>query len=256
VLSLFLTKDSTGLTCVDDHGYLPIHVAAMKSSLDVLKFLHKAYPGSFSHVTNGGENLLHLAASSLSKDIMDTRDKLQYLCEQCPAFNHQKNDDGYTPLHYTLPDGYVNSMICLCNADEMIVRDKCTPLDIDHPRFEQLPLHLLITYRPLRSKLSDEADCFRLFLRLYPASAGIKDGHLISPYDLAVSRNLSVYFIRLLLTADPTIDPVRRHDLNFAARRDGMFLAFRALSANLKPTIWAKIRYEDKNLLSRVISYL
>jgi hypothetical protein len=59
-----------------------------------------------------------------------------------------------------------------------------------------------------------------------------------------------------LLSADPTIDPVERHNLNFAARRDGMFLAFRALSTNVNPTIWAKIRYEDKDLLAHVISYL
>jgi hypothetical protein len=98
--------------------------------------------------------------------------------------------------------------------------------------------------------------CFLLFLRLYPASAGIKDSHLMSPYDLAVSQNLSTYFIRLLLCADPAIDPVRRHDLNFASRRQGMFLAFKALSSNIEPTIWARIRYEDRNLLEHVISYL
>jgi hypothetical protein len=147
-------------------------------------------------------------------------------------------------------------MICLCNADETVVRDKLALSDINDPRFQQLPLHLLITYKPLRSEISEEADCFRLFLRLYPASAGIKDGHLRSPYDLAVSRSLSVYFIRLLLNSDLTIDPVRRQNLNFDARRDGMFLAFRALTGNFEPTIWAKIRYEGRDLLSRVISYL
>jgi hypothetical protein len=53
---------------------------------------------------------------------------------------------------------------------------------------------------------------------------------------MAVSKNLNAYFVRLLLAADPAIDPMRRHDLNFEARRQGMSLAFRALSSNKKAT--------------------
>jgi hypothetical protein len=104
--------------------------------------------------------------------------------------------------------------------------------------------------------LSDNGDCFRLLLNLYPASAGIKDGHSQSPYELAVIEKMDVYFIRLLLNADRTIDPIERGNLNYAARKGGMFLAFRALSTNLEPIIWSKIRYEDKDLLARVMSYL
>jgi hypothetical protein len=146
----------------------------------------------------------------------------------------------------------------LCNADETVVQDRCTlPSGVGNfPYCQQLPLHLLIEYHPPMLEVSDEADCFRLFLRIYPASAGIKDGNSQSPYDLAILKSLSVYFIRSLLSADPTIDPVKRKFLNFGARKEGMFLAFRALSTNRKPTIWAKIRHEDKNLLAHVISYL
>jgi ankyrin repeat protein len=258
VLSLFIAKNSTGVR-VDRFGHLPIHYAATYSSLDVMKLIQKSYPESLSMLGDHGNTLLHRVFYGMSKDITNMRDKVQYLCDQCPAFIHQKNDNGHTPLHFFLASGDkldVNFMICLCKADETVLRDKCTPSDINDPGFEQLPLHFLIAYTPPRSEMSEEAHHFRLFLRLYPASAGIKDGHLISPYDLSIGLNLSVYFIRLLLNADPTIDPVRRHDLNFDARRDGMFLAFRALSGSLEPTIWAKIRYEGRDLLSRVISYL
>jgi hypothetical protein len=263
VLSLFIAKDSTGVKAFRN-GYLPIHTAAIYSSLDVLKLLQKAYPESLSMLTNDGNNFLDLAFSTYLSGctyfsgIKDMRDKVQYLCDQCPVFIHQKNNNGLTPLHsYLLKARFdVNSVIHLCAADETVVRDKCTFSNIDNEHFEQLPLHFLIAYKAFNSEISGEADCFRLFLSLYPASAGIKDGHLISPYDLAVSGDLSTYFLRMLLAADPTIDPERRHNLNFAARRDGMFLAFRALSSNAKATIWSKIRYEDKNLLKNVIAYL
>jgi hypothetical protein len=73
---------------------------------------------------------------------------------------------------------------------------------------------------------------------------------------MAVSKNLSAYFLRLLLAADPTIDPVRRHDLNFEARRQGMFLAYRALFSDTEPIIWTKLRLKGRDLLQHVISFL
>jgi hypothetical protein len=84
----------------------------------------------------------------------------------------------------------------------------------------------------------------------------MKDGQSKSPYDLAVVKNLNKSFIRLLLANDPTIDPVKRKNLNFEARREGMFLAFVALSTTLEPTIWAQLRFENVELLARVILYL
>jgi hypothetical protein len=141
----------------------------------------------------------------------------------------------------------------LCDVDATVVRVKCTT----DSRSEQLPLRLLIRYRFQNvSEVSSEGDCFRLLLCLYPAATSVEDGLLLSPYGLAVSKDLSTYFIRLLLSADPTINPVRRHDLNFATRRQGMFLAFRALSSNKEPTIWAKMRLKGRDLLEHVISYL
>jgi hypothetical protein len=136
------------------------------------------------------------------------------------------------------------------------VRDIRTPPAVTSPLSQQLPLHFFIQWKPPRTEVLNKGDCFRSLLQLYSASAGVKDGHLKTPYDFAVSKGLSVYFIRLLLNADPTIDPVQRHNLNYAARREGMFLAFRALCSSVKPTVWAKLRHEHRDLLQRVISYL
>jgi hypothetical protein len=117
-------------------------------------------------------------------------------------------------------------VIRLCIADETVVRDKCTPSNIDDPQFEQLPLHFLIAYKTLRLEISGEADCFRLFLSHYPASAGIKDGHKNSPYDLAILEDLSTYFVRILLAADPTIDPERRYFLLISSLCSALYVIF------------------------------
>jgi ankyrin repeat protein len=262
VLTLFHSKNREGIKCIDT-GLLPIHYAVLYSSLDVIKFLLNAYPESLTMVvgqgnSNAGYTLLHLAMENMS-DVTDGNAMVEYLCNLCPALIHMKNSKGSTPLHRALfLEGELNTeaVTVLCNTDATVVKDKCTPTAVTLSTSQQLPLHLLIEYKPPMKEVSDEGDCFRLFLQLYPASAGVKDGHSRSPYDLVVSTGLSVYFSRLLLNSDPTIDPVRRHNLNYAARREGLFLAFRALCSTVEPTIWAKLRHEKRDLLKRVISYL
>jgi hypothetical protein len=190
---------------------------------------------------------------------------MQYLLEQCPAMIRMIDGNGHNPLHIACKNSSTASspVIMLLNADPTLARDKCTDIRTVRPDSQQLPLHLLIKSKCYQFHLNsssifnnDNGDCSRLLLNLYPASAGIKDEILKSPYDLAVIEKIGVHFIRLLLNADRTIDPIKRGNLNYAARKEGMFLALRALSTNLEPIIWSKIRYEDKDLLARVMSYL
>jgi hypothetical protein len=258
VLTLFLTKNSTGVKTILG-GYLPIHYAASLSCLDVVKFLHKAWPESISMLNGSDCSLLHRALIDDTSVIADVIAKVRYICDQCPALLHLKGSSGFTPLHTILTNSRRFDFKCvkiLCKVDPTVARNKCTPSDISDRNSGQLPLHSLIYYQSPLSEVSDEGDRFRLLLHLYPAAAGIKDGHSRSSCDLARARNLSVYFMRLLLAADLTINPVRRHDLNFAARRQGMFLAFRALSSDKKPTIWSKMHLKGRDLVQHVISYL
>jgi ankyrin repeat protein len=258
VLSLLVSKNGIGVKVVNN-GNLPIHFAAANSCLEVVKFLHKVYPESISMLSACDFSLLHRAACGNTSDIADMIGKVQYLCDQCPALIHLKNSQGDTVLHNSLMSRERLIFECvriLCDMDPTAVHDKCTPSDIASPHSGMLPLHLLIEYSSPILEVSDEGDCFRLLLSLYPAAAGIKDDHSRSPYDTAVSNDSSAYFLRLLLAADPNINPMRRHDLNFTARKQGMFLAFRALSSNVKPTIWTKLRLKGRDLLQHVISYL
>eukprot|EP00596_Hydrurales_sp_CCMP1899_P002044 CAMPEP_0119048860 /NCGR_PEP_ID=MMETSP1177-20130426/61454_1 /TAXON_ID=2985 /ORGANISM="Ochromonas sp, Strain CCMP1899" /LENGTH=484 /DNA_ID=CAMNT_0007025323 /DNA_START=386 /DNA_END=1840 /DNA_ORIENTATION=- len=258
VLTLFLTKNGDGIKSFHN-GHLPIHFAARYSTVNMLKFLYEAYPESlFTLEIVNESNLLHLALTDTGNRSDVVADKVKYLCEQRPQLIHMENNEGSTPLLNALylDHNDLDAVKILCDIDETALRDKCTPSNTDDEDFGRLPLHLLIDYRSLTSELSYQSNCFRLFLRLFPASAGIKDGHSQSPYDLAVSKNLNKYFIRLLLANDPTIDPAKRKDLNFEARREGMFLSFRALSTTIEPTIWAQLRYKKVELLACVMSYL
>jgi ankyrin repeat protein len=173
--------------------------------------------------------LLHPAFTNSYSDDAVIYAKVRYICDQCPVLIHLKDKDGETALHSAIiNDTRLNfkSIKTLCDIDATVVRGKITPNDITEINSGKLPLHSLIECRSLMTRVSDEGDFFRLLLRFHPATAGIKDDHSRIPYDIAVANNLSTYFLRLLLSADPTIDPVQRHNLNFQVRRQGMFLAF------------------------------
>jgi hypothetical protein len=127
-------------------------------------------------------------------------------------------------LLHTLQNVFFNfeCVKMLCNVDESIVREKCTPSDTSKRYSGQLPSYFL-SPQPHIPIISDKGDFFHLLRKLYPAAADIKDDHSKSLYDKAVVCNMRVYFIRLLLRADPKIDPLKRCDLNYEGRKRGIF---------------------------------
>jgi hypothetical protein len=76
VLSLFIAKESGGLKKIHSSGCLPIHSAAIFSSVDVLKLLQSVYPESLTMLASYGNTLLHKACYGHSKDITNMRDKV------------------------------------------------------------------------------------------------------------------------------------------------------------------------------------
>jgi hypothetical protein len=272
VLALIISKDGTVVQIVSEERSLLIHNAAGYSCLNVLQLLQKSFPESISALDNKEKSLLHLAVADKNNYAVIVKAKVQYLCEQCPALIELKDHKGYTALQKVLKMSKYDDVRFdfeivkyLLDLDGTAVKERCAPPDTTQANYGQLPLHLICQGEKYidgyvlmmeMTELSEKGDCFRLLLRLYPAAASIKDGQGNTPYDIAVSSNLSTYFLRLLLAVDPSLDPMQRHNLNFAARREGMFLAFMALSSNYEPSIWANLRYEDKHLLEHVISYL
>jgi hypothetical protein len=152
----------------------------------------------------------------------------------------------------------LKTIMIMCEVEKTIVKQIYHDNDdADHHEVSgNLPLHFLLKYSFFPSNISVEADCFRYLLNLYPDAAGIKDDQDGSPYDWAILNHINVYFIRLLLNADRTIDLDRRGNLNYAARRDAMFLSFRTLSSNHEPSIWIKLRFKKLDLFKNIFSYI
>ena len=195
--------------------------------------------------------------------------KIRYLCSEYPELIHEGRLDGETPFHVAVQYSAIPShgllpakIICEVVEKRELFR---TPVihcaESDYSKNGWLPLHLFtssMTKGPV-NLLSDEADFFRLMLRWYPEAVGIKAGHgkqKKTPYQLAVARKLDPYYLHLLLRAAPDHNPVELHRLNYAERRMAMFMAFRAVTTQPKPLLLARLRFENKDLVKHVVSFL
>ena len=250
---------------VDEDGWLPVHNAAFYRTVEVMEFLLGLYPESASVVTSDrSANLLHLAANDTQNTISVIEAKVRFLCSRYPAMMLQREDDGVIPLHAVIWLKNIPAMQILCEAggQEQVRVPVAHPTNDNFGFNGWLPLHYVINWNAesLRdSLLSKEADCFRLLLRSYPEAAGIEGGvgaDKMTPYQLAVDKKLPPYYHRLLLRAAPNLNPAELHRLNYAERRMAMFLAFKALTRNIEPLLLARLRFEKKDLVKHVISFL
>ena len=246
---------------LNDAGELPVHIAATCSSIKVMEFLLGLYPESATMVTvETSENLLHLAAAHSNSSAA----KVRYLCSRYPEFIRQRNNDGNTPLHIAcLFDVSAAKLLCKVGGGRELVRvPTAHPTATTHYQNGWLPLHYLMKSRfyGFPSPLSDAANFFRLMLRWYPEAAGIEAGTGAmkkTPYQLALDCiRPDPYYLRLLLRAAPDLNPAELHRLNFAERRMAMFMAFRAVTTGVTPLLLARLRFENKDLVKHVVSFL
>ena len=77
------------------HGMKAVHYAALRDSVEVLKFL-KNNGFDFSETCDDGLTVLHIAARESSVEC------IQYLIKQCPELINSQTKDGFTPLHFSV----------------------------------------------------------------------------------------------------------------------------------------------------------
>jgi hypothetical protein len=107
-------------------------ITACYSCLNVMKFLHKAYPESISLLGSNARSSLHLISDENSDVAVVADIKVQYLCDQCPALIHLKDGKRDTALYdlLTHDDSFNSDCVkTLCNVDATVVKDKCFSLD-------------------------------------------------------------------------------------------------------------------------------
>jgi hypothetical protein len=189
---------------------------------------------------------------------------VRYLTARYPSLLMLRDANGHTPLHCACEhDDYqgdengafsyaVVRLLCKAGGWRVVQMKAGKGSWVGLP-----PLHIFVRNKraALDSPVSEAADCFRLLLRLCPPAAAIRDrnGRILADWVL------DEYFCRLLLRAAPALRSRHReelYDINWEARRMAMFVAYKAYTANVEPTIFARLRFEDQTLLRYVVSYL
>ena len=262
-----------------DGGAFPVHLVADSKALEVMEFLLTLYPEAASATFNADPNILIYIVRRINGGrnvmVVDMEAKVRFLCSRYPQILLQKGDYGNGALFWVLRyDNFrlpIVKVLCEAGGRELVSAVKTSPIleaqgedddDVDHGR-GWLPLHVFIyvNHARLHSCLpfSDAAECLRMLLHLYPEAVGIEGGvgddYRKTPYQLAVDNNVNPYYLRMMLRAVPDLNPADLHRLNYAERRMAMFLAFTAVSIDDR-LLLPRLRFENKDLLKRVVSFL
>jgi ankyrin repeat protein len=251
-IEYFLSIYPESVSMENNDGELPIHIAAQHNTLAVIRRLLNIYPASATTTDSDGLNILHSAMFRNDKDAEIVR----FIFTQYPGLIHERNNYGYTPLLLALSCSSFKGASAICQVNEQVIRDVVIDTETSHYTHLFNPLHIMIGNSLEFEPVSELADCFRLLIKLHPEAAGIRNDRGSNPYDYALSQQRSSYMLRLLLRADPTINPNELHKINYAERRQAMFLAFRAIVSSSEVSIWRRLRMENENLLRHVVSFL
>jgi hypothetical protein len=226
LIELLLKAYKEGASVMSSLGCLPIHCAVTSgTSVEVLKLLLDAYPKALCRRANVRRNLLVEAASS----DLAAADMLKYLLKRSPNLVYTAS--GATrrlPLHTAASTGS-------CTFEKFKLLYEAYPeavmiFDGD----EYLPIHhaLLKLAHRIVDPLSEAAAKIRFLLKQRPETVNLQPPQRahssLTAYQFSQMYSLDDYTVRLLLQACPEADPERAKKLNYAARRQLMFLAFAA----------------------------
>jgi ankyrin repeat protein len=156
--------------------------------------------------------------------------------------------DGLLPLHFAAQYGSLEILqFLICKYPEAAAASA--------PEDSGLPLHCFL-------RGEDPSWCIEMLrelLRCYPMAAGKENSKGITPYQIAVKEGMSTLIRRLLLRADPTIDPAELRRLNYEERRMAMFLVFSAIPKDITDSFVVRLRRlknKDQSLLRLIVAFL
>jgi ankyrin repeat protein len=271
-----------------------IHQAIRDVSTDAdvklvkISYLCSRYPRLLRGVDSNGFTPLHLALSLINRRVNPSAATLSErtsVTEPESTSTHGASDEVVseaesTSLHgvESLPNiaqitldatgtdypddeaeqSYVLIRTLLRSADPCVLQIPVMRSDPQSSWNGTLPIHLLIKTFPLdASPLSAAADCLRLILGGYPACAAEETSGGRTAYDIALRDGLPPYFLRLLLRADPSQDPVELHRMNWEERRMAMFLALKAQCGTGKRlNIMREMRDSHQDIARHIILFL
>mmetsp|Transcript_22740 Transcript_22740/g.50584 ORF Transcript_22740/g.50584 Transcript_22740/m.50584 type:complete len:478 (-) Transcript_22740:342-1775(-) len=186
-------------------GKLPLHLAALSSSVEKLATLFSAYPHAISTPDhNGWLPLQHAAFACKSVAIVE------FLCGKFPEAMRRPHQSGRLPLHYAAVTCHSSKVMGYILSQ---YPGAARAFDVNR----RLPLHNVIARCEYMT--APRLRCLRLLLEAYPEAAGMagKDGR--TPLDIARRDGHGDLTMRLLLRADPDQDPEAFGEISYLAAK-------------------------------------
>jgi hypothetical protein len=247
-LARYLHKEMITVLSEYDSSYnLPIHDAALCcKSLKFIQFIFEQNPVSIKVKGHRNKTVLHFACE------MNIVEVVEYLYNLDPSMALSLDQYGNTPLSLaiaysrndvvrflvthcptsaTVPDRFgffplCNSLNTTLSVDILKLIYNCYPCAISSASVgDELPIHYLLRHGNFEHENDLTTNKLRFLVLNYQQCKDIKI-LLEKVYDLSLSQPLFVQ--RLILRAKPDMDLLRYHELNYNARRIGMFLGYKA----------------------------
>jgi hypothetical protein len=220
-------------------------------------YIVEAYPPA---LTAGALTVGSPLSLAFARDDAEGLRVATYLYEMAPEMLmiHQTENSIRPPIFYAIVFGSIDVLKYLLQLCPEAAATKSTVRKL-------LPLHRLLNrpyYHLSTPYKTNVAEKVRILLRYDPLTASALNSEGATPYSIAVSRGFPDAVKRLLLRADPSIDPAELHRLNYAERRMAMFLAFSAISSSATDSFAIRLRRlkthagTDMPLLRLVVSFL
>jgi ankyrin repeat protein len=248
-VQLLLDAHKEAASTKNNDGAFSFHIAAYHSDLMTVKCIFEAFPSAISTCVSTYGFPLCCAATRTDAEALSV---VQYLYEKAPEMIKHPSGNYGLPAHYAAASGSIETLKYIL---ELYPAATSIPRSWDG----QLPLHRLLD-RVYRAKY--DPDKVRLLLRYNSSAANAVDNKGHTPYVIANTRGFPDIVKRLLLRADPSLNPAELHRLNYAERSMAMFLAFSAISSSATDSFAIRFRRlkthagTDMPLLRLVVSFL
>ena len=248
MISIFLEAYRESINSANDDGYLPIHVAAECSSFEVFKMIAEANMVNLTALNPGGISVAHIAAAESKIEI------IHYIHSFAPELFVGQYEIGFTPLH--------SAVDANCRSAILQVIYSYAPITAKWVDDEGSNLlHLFFSHYSildLENPMSDDFVVLKFLLRVVPLAASSVDDAQETPYSILTNAENPAYdYARrlMLLASDSSFQPGDRKELNYRARKEGLF-AF--LAPSIEPNIFSRIRQgrAGQHLMRIIIGFL
>ncbi len=188
-----------GIISANHEGYLPLHCAGQNNCLDVVQLIYDAYPIAVSIPDSEGGLPLHHACC-----FKGNAEVAKFICEAYPDALTSPQQGGITPIHLAASQ---NDSVELLRY----ILDKYPEATTLQDKEGWLPIDCLLDR--INSRVTNPLlDCLHLLARANPS---LVSGKVVLEESL---------ISRILLNANPSPNVVMYRNLNWLARRNGVWI--------------------------------